>query len=90
MRKCRGCTITFLGRCRDFCRDERDGLEELARERASELGHSLGEFTHVEGYAEWTASCTRCGRQVSVRLDPAPGQKAVEGDAVSTKCERSK
>ena len=70
----------------DYCRPEREALLERALALATRAGHRLGEFAKVDDYPIWQAGCVDCGRQVSINLDPAPGEEAVYGEAAMLRC----
>lgn len=86
MKKCKGCTAALFGPCHDYCQAEREGLIEEAQRLATQGGHILGAFEHVEGYALWVARCAQCGRTAVVGLDPEPGQQALSGEALEKGC----
>lgn len=86
MNKCKDCVANLFSRCTDYCRTEREGLVAEARQRAELQGHALGEFVKVERYAIWRAACVRCGRAVTIALDPAPGESDISGEALLNPC----
>ena len=89
MRRCKDCGTKHMGPCRDYCYDERQGLIEWAQAHSAELGHELGPFVQIRGYAVWIAHCIHCGRSVMVRLDPDVGEKVVESEALQVQCAAS-
>ena len=88
MKRCKNCVATLLGTCYDMrpCRVEREMLEEQARHRAGELGHTLSEAVKVEGRAVFHARCMRCGMLAGFSLDPAPGELDIYGGALENDC----
>ncbi len=86
MRRCKGCVNRQLGPCQDYCYDERQGLIEWAQARSATLGHELGSFMQIPGYAVWVAHCIHCGRSAMVRLDPVEGKDAVDSEATQIPC----
>jgi hypothetical protein len=86
VRRCRDCGTRHLGPCQDYCYDERQGLIEWVQEHCAALGHELGPFKQIPGYAVWAARCTLCGRLATVRLDPDEGEQAVESEAFKIIC----
>ena len=86
-KRCRDCVVGLLGACgADYCRSERQSLIEDARWTAEGRGHQLDPFEKLDGQAVWQARCVRCGRGVTVRLDPAPGERDLAGEAVEVNC----
>lgn len=87
MSTCKDCVASLFGLCREeYCYAERVALIERATRAADQLGHQLTEFAKIEKHPVWRAECTRCGLQVTVRLDPELGQPPVSGEAVSADC----
>jgi hypothetical protein len=71
MSTCKDCVASLFGLCREeYCYAERVALIERATRAADQLGHQLTEFAKIEKHPVWRAECTRCGLQVTVRLDP--------------------
>jgi hypothetical protein len=86
MRRCKDCVARQLGTCQDYCYDERQGLIERAQVRCAELGHELGPFAQIPGYAAWVAHCMHCGRSVTVYLDAVPGDESRDSEALRISC----
>lgn len=87
MSKCKDCVASLLGVCRgDFCLPERTALVERASRIADGLGHSLAEFSKVEGQPVWETRCERCGLHAVIGLDPEPGHPAITGGALTDDC----
>jgi hypothetical protein len=59
---------------------------EDAQWTAEARGHRLEPFVKQDGQAVWQALCTLCGRGVTVRLDPEPGEPDLAGDALEVDC----
>jgi hypothetical protein len=86
-KRCKNCVAGLFGACGDdYCRTERQGLIEDARWTAEGRGHALEGFVKQKHVPVWTARCGRCGRSVTVRLDPAPGEPDLEGEALEVEC----
>ena len=87
MEKCRACVADLLGACHeDFCRTEREALAEEAERRATQHGHTLGEFVKSKGCPVWQAQCIHCGKSAVICIDPMPGEADIDGEAVSARC----
>jgi hypothetical protein len=86
-KKCRNCVVGLFGACGvDYCRSERHGLIEDAHWTAEGRGHQLEAFAKLEGQAAWQSRCVQCGRGVTVRLDPAPGEQDLAGEVLEVDC----
>ena len=87
MKRCRNCVTGLFWACgADYCYGERQGLIEEAQWQAEQRGHTLSAFAKDRGVPQWRARCTHCGREAVIRLDPAPDQADVYGEAVRTDC----
>ncbi len=87
MTTCEDCVARVLGACRgDFCDMERVGLTEQTQRAAESGGHTLSSFKKTAGRPVWTASCTRCGRDIAYTLDPEPGAPAIYGSMLDAAC----
>jgi hypothetical protein len=86
MRRCKDCVARQLGTCQDYCYDERQGLIERAQVRGAELGHELGPFAQIPGYAAWVAHCMHCGRSVTVCMDAVEGNESLDSEAMWISC----
>lgn len=85
--RCKHCVVGLFGACAgEYCAAERAGLVEQAQLAAQEHGHELGEFVQLKCRPDWEARCTRCGKVVGIRLDPAPGEADLYGEAVREGC----
>jgi hypothetical protein len=87
MRKCRHCVTGLFWACAsDYCYQERQGLIEEAEYRAEQHGHVLTSFAKDKGHPVWRARCSSCGLEAIIRLDPAPNEPDVYGEALTTDC----
>ena len=86
-RRCKDCVAGLFGACGvDYCRPERQGLIEDAQWTAAGRGHQLEAFAKLDGQAAWQSRCAVCGLEVTVRLDPAPGQQDLAGKVLEVDC----
>ena len=86
-KRCRNCVAGLFGACGDdYCRPERQGLIDGAQWTAEGRGHRLEDFAKLDGQAIWQSRCVTCGRGITVRLDPVPGEQDLAGDALEVDC----
>jgi hypothetical protein len=89
-KSCKDCVVRIFGACRgEYCQPERIGLSEQAEREAAARGHVLGSFKKMRHYPIWQARCKQCGRIVAYTLDPAPGEPAIYGEALTVTCPKS-
>ncbi len=87
MSLCRDCAVGLLGACNgDYCRAEREPLLEEAQLLAEQHAHVLTDWAKQKGVPVWQACGQRCGRGATINLDPAPGEFALEGNAITQDC----
>ena len=79
--------VGLFGACGpDYCRQERRPLIEDARWSAEVRGHLLDTFGKWALQPVWQARCIKCGRAVTVRLDPDCGEPDLAGEALEEDC----
>lgn len=87
MSRCKQCAVGLLGACSlDYCQPEREVLIEQARQAAEARAHTLADFEKAKDIPVWQATCTRCGQEAVINLDPATGEPDVYGAAVANDC----
>jgi hypothetical protein len=87
MKKCRHCVTGLFWACdSDYCYQERQGLVEEAQFQTEQHGHVLTSFAKEKGRPIWRAECLGCGQEAIIRLDPAPNEPDVYGEALVTDC----
>jgi hypothetical protein len=81
------CIVEVFGCCRgEYCRQERRGLVERARQEARDLGHTMSPFEKARNHPVWQAKCEHCGLQVSITVSADPGEPDIYGDALLDAC----
>lgn len=81
MALCKNCALGLLVACKDGvgCKQEREILIEEATYHAEQQGHSLTEFIKIKDVPKWQSVCKHCSGQVTIHLDPLPGEATITG-----------